>query len=51
MRNLVLATFAALTLAVGIAPAVPAYAAAFVNNAYQSGQHDNSGYQPGDSAW
>jgi hypothetical protein len=47
MKTLFLAVFAALSLAVGVAPMAHA-STGFVNNAYQSGEHDNFGYGLGD---
>jgi hypothetical protein len=49
MKNLTLAAFAALILTAAAAPMARAYTTGFVNNAYQSGQYDNSGYGLGDS--
>jgi hypothetical protein len=49
MRTLFLAAFAALSLTAGIAPMAHAYTTGFVNNAYQSGEHDNFDYGPGNT--
>ncbi|MDB5398944.1 MAG: hypothetical protein QOD93_7103 [Acetobacteraceae bacterium] len=49
MRKLFLAAFAVLSLTAGVAPMAHAYTTGFVNNAYQSGEHDNFGYDLGDT--
>jgi hypothetical protein len=49
MRTLFLAAFVALSLTAGNAPMAHAYTTGFVNNAYQSGEHDNFDYGPGDT--
>ena len=49
MKNLFLAAFAVLGLAIAMAPAANAYTAGFPHSPGHSGPYDNTGNSPGDS--
>jgi hypothetical protein len=49
MKNLFLAAFAALSLAVAIAPAANAFTRGFPQSAQHSGPYDNTGNGPGET--
>jgi len=49
MKKLILAAFAALTLAAGVAPMAHAYTGGFYHNSYHSGPYDNTGHGPGET--
>jgi hypothetical protein len=49
MKNLFLAAFAALGLAVAVAPAANAYTSGFPQGTHHSGPYDNTGNGPGET--
>jgi hypothetical protein len=49
MKNLFLAAFATLSLAVAIAPAASAYTRGFPTSTQHSGPYDDTGHGPGET--
>jgi len=49
MKNVFLAAFAALSLAVAIAPAANAFTRGFPQSTYHSGPYDDTGNGPGET--
>ena len=49
MKNLFLAAFAAMSLAVAIAPAANAYTRGFPTSTQHSGPYDNTGHSPSEA--
>ena len=49
MKNLILAAFAALSLAVAVAPAANAFTSGFPTSTHHSGAYDDTGHGPSET--